>query len=205
MLLRVKMTNIYEVPADKLNEKLAGALKALEEFKMPEWAGFVKTSVARMRPPTDPEFWYKRIASILRQIYIRGVIGVSRLRIKYGGKKERGMKPEEFRKGGGKIIRTILQQAEKAGFVEKVEGKKKGRQLTKKGLEFINKIAENIKGASKEKEGREVKGGKRVEEKPVEKEKAEEKPVKEEKTEEKPVKEEKSKEKKGEKKELKEK
>jgi len=147
------MATIYEVPADKLNEKLAEALKNLEEFKMPEWASFVKTSVSRLRPPQEDSWWYKRAASILRQIYVRGVVGVNRLRLKYGGKKNRGAKPEEFRKGGGKIIRTILQQAEKAGFVEKVEGKKKGRQLTKKGLEFMNNIAreisEKIKGEEK--------------------------------------------------------
>lgn len=141
--------NIYEVPTDKLNELLAKTLKSLEEFKMPSWASFVKTSVAKLRPPTEPDFWYKRAASILRQIYVRGVVGVNRLRIRYGGKKERGSKPEEFRKGGGKMIRTILQQAEKAGFVEKADGKKKGRQLTKKGLEFMNSIAESVKGEAK--------------------------------------------------------
>jgi len=148
-ILLFKMATIYEVPADKLNEILAEALKKTEEFKMPEWASFVKTSVARARPPQERDWWYKRVASILRQIYIRGVVGVNRLRLRYGGKKNRGAKPEEFRKGGGKIVRTILRQAEKAGFVEKVEGKKKGRQLTKKGLEFINKIAEKIKGEGK--------------------------------------------------------
>jgi len=138
-------TTIYEVPADKLNEKLAAALKNLEEFKMPEWAGFVKTSTAKSRPPEDKDWWYRRAASILRQIYVRGVVGVNRLKLRYGGKKKRGAKPEEYRKGGGKIIRVILQQAERAGFVEKAEGKKKGRQLTKKGLEFMNSIVSKIK------------------------------------------------------------
>ncbi len=139
------MANIYEVPAEKFNEKLAEELKKLHEFSMPEWAVFVKTSTARARPPQESNFWYKRAASILRQIYIRGVVGVNRLKIRYGGKKKRGARPEEFRKGGGKIIRTILQQAEKAGFIEKAEGKKKGRQLTKKGLDFLNKTAESVK------------------------------------------------------------
>jgi len=50
------------------------------------------------------------------------------------------MKPPEFRKGGGKIIRTILQQAEKAGLLEKVKEKKSGRQLTKEGKELLEGI-----------------------------------------------------------------
>ena len=135
-----KKMGIYDLEAGEYNKKLAEALKQIEEFKMPEWAGFVKTSVARLRPPVETEWWYKRAASILRQIYIRGVVGVNRLKVRYGGKKERGARPEEFRRGGGKIIRTILQQAEKAGLIEKTEGKKKGRQLTKKGLGILREI-----------------------------------------------------------------
>lgn len=130
---------IYDIPADEYNKKLAEALKKLPEFEVPEWSYFVKTSVARSRPPQE-EFWHKRAASILRQIYIKGIVGVSRLRTRYGGRKIRGYKPEEFRKASGKIIRLILQQAEKAGLLEKAEGKKKGRKLTNKGIKFLESI-----------------------------------------------------------------
>lgn len=131
---------VYDIPADEYNKKLAEALKQIPEFKMPEWAAFVKTSVARERPPAETDFWYKRAASILRQIYIKGIVGVNRLRTRYGGRKNRGMKPEEFRKGSGKIIRTILQQAEKAGIVEKFKDKRAGRRLTTKGKELLDSI-----------------------------------------------------------------
>ena len=142
--------SLYDVPADEFNRKLAEALKQIEEFKMPEWAKFVKTSVHKERPPQENEFWYKRAASILRQIYIKKVVGVSRLRTRYGGRKDRGVKPERFRKGSGKIIRVILQQAEKAGFVEKFKGKKSGRQLTEKGKLFLDSIkVEEIKSKDK--------------------------------------------------------
>jgi len=138
-MAHVKMS-IYDIPVDEFNKKLAEALKTLGEFKMPEWAKFVKTSAHKERPPQDNEFWHKRAASILRQIYIKGPVGVNRLKTKYGGRKNRGMKPEEFRKASGKIIRTILQQAEKAGFVEKFKGKKSGRKLTEKGKLFLDSI-----------------------------------------------------------------
>src|SRR3989344_4890467 len=112
---------VYEIPGDKYNMKLAEALKNLPEFKMPEWAVFVKTS-------------------ILRQIYINKVVGVGRLRTRYGGKQNRGMRPSKFRKSSGKIIRVILQQAEREGLLEQAKSKKKGRQLTKKGIEFLESI-----------------------------------------------------------------
>ena len=138
-------TTIYDVASDKLNVKLAEELKKIPEFKMPEWALFVKTSTARVRVPFDNDYWYNRAASILRQVYVRGVVGVGRLRTRYGGKKNRGSKPSEFRKASGKIVRVILQQAEKAGFLDQSTTRKKGRQLTRKGLEFMNKIAESVK------------------------------------------------------------
>jgi small subunit ribosomal protein S19e len=132
--------NIYSDP-QKYNKKLAKALQGLEEFKAPEWSLFVKTGSSKERPPFDYDFWYRRAASILRQMYRSGLIGVEKLRTRYGSRKNRGMAPDKFKKSGGKIIRVILQQAEKAGFVEKAtDGKLKGRKLTAKGRAFLEGI-----------------------------------------------------------------
>lgn len=137
--------SIYEVEHRKFNEKLAEALKQIPEFKMPEWAVFVKTSVHKERPPQDEDFWYKRAASILRQLYIHEIVGVNRLKTRYGGKKDRGARKSKFRKASGKMIRTILQQAEKAGFAEQAKEKRSGRRLTDYGKKFLDEIAEQNK------------------------------------------------------------
>ena len=52
------------------------------------------------------------------------------------------MRPEKFRRASGKIIRTILQQSEKAGLLEKFieSGKRAGRRLTKQGKELMEDI-----------------------------------------------------------------
>jgi len=134
------MNDVRAIDSEKYNKLLATALKKVEEFKEPEWASFVKTSTHLKRPSTEEDFWYKRAASILRQVYIKGVVGVERLRTRYGGRKQRGQRAPEYRKGGGKIIRTILQQADAAGFTEKVKDKKPGRKLTEKGKEFLEGI-----------------------------------------------------------------
>jgi small subunit ribosomal protein S19e len=134
------MEKIKSKNPEKYNLALAKALKEVPEFKAPEWVFFVKSSVHRERPISDPDFWYKRSASILRQISIKGVVGTQRLKTRYGGKKDRGGKPSEFRKASGKIIRTILQQADSAGLTEKVTSPKPGRALTSKGKEFLESI-----------------------------------------------------------------
>ena len=136
--------SIYDINATKLITKAAEELK--KEIKMPEWAIFVKTGTSRERPPVNKDWWYTRAAAILRKIYINGPIGVSKLRTKYGGKKNRGYKPAKFYKASGKIIRTVLQQLEKAGYI-KFEEKKvhKGRVVTKKGKSFLDKLSNSLK------------------------------------------------------------
>ncbi|MCR4284568.1 MAG: 30S ribosomal protein S19e [archaeon] len=119
---------------------IAEALKKIPEFGTPEWAKYVKSGTSKERPPANDDFWFTRAASILRQLYIQGVVGVGRLRTRYGSRKDRGGRPDSFRKAGGKIIRSILQQAEAAGLVEKVAKKQHGRKLTQKGRDFLDSI-----------------------------------------------------------------
>lgn len=120
-------------------------LKQKPEFKQPEWALFVKTGQAKQRPPENGDWWYVRAASILRTLYTQGVVGVERLKSKYGSRKKRGMAPERFRKASGKIIRVIMQQATKAGLVEYIKEKRTGRKLTKAGKEWLESLASEIK------------------------------------------------------------
>ena len=137
---------VYDIDAQEYNLKLAESLKKIHEFNQPEWSIFIKTGPAKERPIEDPDFWHKRAASILKQIYKNKILGVNKFRTKYGSKKNRGYAPEKFRRAGGKIIRTILQQSDKAGFTEiakaikGVKGRKPGRQLTEKGKEFLEGI-----------------------------------------------------------------
>lgn len=141
---KTKKMSVREVPPQLLIAKTAEELKKLKEVKPPEWSKYVKTGVHKERPPEQLDWWYIRGASLLRRLYLDGPVGVSRLRVYYGGRKNRGSAPEHFRKGGGKIIRTLLQQLERAGLAEKKE--REGRKLTKKGAELLERLAREIKG-----------------------------------------------------------
>ena len=144
------MVNIYDVQQNELTEKAAQELKKVSEIKPPSWASFVKTGASKDRPPMKRDWWYIRTASVLKNLYKQGPIGVSKLRKKYGGKKNRGYKPEKFYGASGNILRKILQQLEKAGFAKKADkGVHKGRVITPKGASFLDKIASNIAGPRK--------------------------------------------------------
>ncbi|HEC77354.1 MAG TPA: 30S ribosomal protein S19e [Thermoplasmatales archaeon] len=136
------MTTAYDVPAEPLIKKLAEKLKNEFKIEEPTWAKWVKTGMHKERPPENPEWWYIRVASILRKIYMRGPIGVSRLRKFYGGRRDRKSKPYKHVKGSGSIVRKALQQLEEAGLVEKVADK--GRRITPKGQSLVDNTSQEI-------------------------------------------------------------
>lgn len=131
--------SIKETDAGELIEKLATEFQKNEHLKQPEWSRFVKTGVHKERPPEQENWWHIRAASIFRRLYLNPGIGVGKLRKLYGGRKNRGHKPEHKYKASGKIIREIVHQLEKAELVKTEKGK--GRTVTKKGKEFLNTIS----------------------------------------------------------------
>ena len=167
------MGTIYDCDQSELVEKASGELKKINAVKAPSWAAFVKTGVQKERPPANRDWWHTRAASVLRQIYRKGPIGVSKLRTAYGGKKNRGYKTEHFYRGSGSILRKILQQLEAAGFVKKEEKNiHKGRVLTAEGKKFLDAVAlqisvirpqqkKEVKSESKKEDAKEEKAEKR--------------------------------------------
>ena len=157
------MPTVYDVEAQELIIKAAEELKKIPEIKAPPWAAFVKTGMHKERPPVKNDWWHIRTASILRAVYRLGPVGVSKLRTKYGGKKNRGVKKEHFYKGSGNILRKSLQQLEKAGFVKFAEkGVHKGRVITPKGKSFLDKIAIQIHGLGQRREIKQIEPSKEV-------------------------------------------
>jgi small subunit ribosomal protein S19e len=129
---------VFDGKTNETIDKIAEALKPV--VKIPEWAHFIKTGPGKERLPDDPEWYLKRTAAILRTVYIRGPVGVAKLRVKFGNKKNRGHKPGRFTPAGGKIIRTALQQLEKAQLIEfKKIDNHSGRIVTAKGRSLVDK------------------------------------------------------------------
>jgi small subunit ribosomal protein S19e len=137
------MTSVKDVQSEALIMRAAEQMKKMEQIKPPEWASYAKTGVDRQRPPTQDDWWYIRSAAVLRKIYIRNALGVSKLRKAYGGRKNLGHQPEHKRMASGAVIRKILQQIEAEGLVKTEKGK--GRKITPKGQSFLDKIVRELK------------------------------------------------------------
>jgi len=138
---------VREVNPKVILARLKEELKKLSELQPPQWSHFIKTGVHKERLPEQPDWWHTRAASLLRRVYLDGPVGITRLRSYYGGRQNRGQAPEHFRKAGGKIIRTILQQLEQTGLVRKVE--RGGRKITPKGAAMLENLVKQIKGEEK--------------------------------------------------------
>ena len=134
------MTTVYDIDPDVLLHELAERLKN-ENVSVPEWAKWVKTGTHREKAPFQEDWWYLRLASVFRKIYILGPIGTIRLSAEYGGKTDMGTKPYHARKGSRSIVRKCLQQLEQLGYVEH---NKKGRVVTPKGRSYLDKLSDEI-------------------------------------------------------------
>ncbi len=123
---------IYDVPAAMLIEEVAKDLKA--KVKKPAFADYVKTGSHKERAPSNPDWYFYRMASVLYRAYKEGNTGTGSLRTYYGGRKNRGVKPEQKRKASGKVIRSCLQMLEKEGLLKKG---KFGRKVSPKGEKYL--------------------------------------------------------------------
>lgn len=139
---------LFDVEQGKLVGALAAELKRQQVVTPPDWSHYAKTGHHRERPPVDSDWWYTRAASILRIVYLRGPVGTQKLRLHYGGRKNRGVAPDRFFPAAGNHLRKILQQLEAAKLVKQEEkGAHKGRVLTPLGIKFIHAVGGVVRAA----------------------------------------------------------
>jgi small subunit ribosomal protein S19e len=135
------MSTVLDVKGSELVKLAAQKLKGT--LKKPNYLNYVKSGSHRERVPNDPDFWYMRSASILRQVYLNGPIGVSSLRTRYGAKKEHSVHRHHHIRAGGSIISDAFVQLESVGLIKKT---KKGRVITPHGKSFLDKLSKEITG-----------------------------------------------------------
>lgn len=122
-----------------MNDKLVAQIKNIKEVQAPEWAAFVKTGANKERPPVNPDWWEVRVASVLSKINKYGPVGTNSLAKQYGGRRNRGNKPDKKCSGSRNIVRKCIQQLEKAKLIKQVSAPKAGKVLTKEGKDLLNK------------------------------------------------------------------
>ncbi len=134
------MANAYEVDASELVRAAAEGLKSVIR-QQPDYMHYSKSGAGRERPPSNQDFWYIRNASLMRHLYTDGPLGLSRLKKRYGGRKEHVLHRRHHVDAGGSIITDALNALEQASLVKKTA---KGRELTPKGRSFLDKLSSGL-------------------------------------------------------------
>ncbi len=139
------MVTHYDVPAEALIEAVAG--KLADEIDEPDWARYAKSGTDRQFPPDQDDFWFVRAASVLRTVAIDGPVGVERLATAYGGAKagtnRYGVAPRHRTDASRKQLRTMLQQLEEAGYLERPPNDE-GRVLSAAGQSLLDSTAGEV-------------------------------------------------------------
>jgi small subunit ribosomal protein S19e len=136
------MATAYDVPAEKLIPRIAEELKKVDTIKPPEWAAFVKTGRHREKSPIEEGWWFVRSAAVLRKIYVDGPIGTTRLAAAFGGKADKGSKPNKAVRGSRSIARAVVQQLEKSQLIQK--DRDGGRTATGKGRKLVDNLSTQL-------------------------------------------------------------
>src|SRR5439155_1449271 len=69
------MTTAYDVPPLLRIERIKEKLQAEGKIKPPEWAAFARTGVNTEKAPVQKDWWYRRVAAVLRKVYLHGPVG----------------------------------------------------------------------------------------------------------------------------------
>jgi small subunit ribosomal protein S19e len=118
--------------------KLVEQLEKMDSIQAPQWAPFVKTGVHKERPPVQDNWWYIRCASVLQKVAKHGPVGTNSIAKMYGGRQNRGVRPDIKKPASRNIVRKCLQQLEQAGLVHaNTYGNKAGKIVTAEGRKLL--------------------------------------------------------------------
>merc|ERR1711970_1544410 len=145
--MSLQSVGVKDVDQQVFTKALAAFLKKSGKVKLPEWVDLVKTNVAKELAPYDEDWYYTRLASMARHIYVRSPVGVATMTKIYGVRRNNGSCPSHWRRGSGSIARKGLQALEQLKLVEKDSNG--GRKLTSQGRRDLDRIAAQIKQANK--------------------------------------------------------
>jgi small subunit ribosomal protein S19e len=136
------MTSAYDVPPGLLIERLKEHLEKEAKVKPPEWARFARTGAHTEKAPVQKDWWYRRVAAVLRKVYVQGPVGTTHLAAEFGGRRDDGSAPYHPRRGSRSIAREAMQQLEALGYVSKID--KKGRTITPAGRKLLDGLSHHI-------------------------------------------------------------
>jgi small subunit ribosomal protein S19e len=140
------MATVKDIAADKFIAALALHLENSNKFPAPKNVDIIKTASINELAPLNEKWYYIRLASVFRGLYINNGRGVGAIARTYGGNGTTKIahKKEHSYSGSRGNVRYALKQLDAAKFTSKKAGKN-GRFLTDAGRRELDNIAKTLK------------------------------------------------------------
>ena len=142
------MATVKDIPAQKFVATLAAHLKKSGKYELPAMHDLIKTGCHKELPPQDADWYYLRLAAVVRKIYLNGGMGVNCLAHAFGGKYWASMARKHHGKAASGNIRFAVQALEAAKLIGKKEGRT-GRFITAAGRRELDVIATTMAKAAR--------------------------------------------------------
>lgn len=133
---------IYEVRPEKFNEALKSYIKSTNKVVPPQDHDIMKTGEGRQQAPTEDDWYFTRMASIMRQISIRGEVTPEFLAEKYGNRKNRGCRPSKYVGAYRELGVSVLENLKNMGWINTESSQD---MLTEKGKTVVREIIEKVR------------------------------------------------------------
>ena len=143
--------SVKDVSAAQFIAAYAAYLQKSGKIQLPKNVELLKTGLTKELAPVDLDWYYTRMATVARRVYLCPGVGVGALSKYFGGVDNKTCMRQHHRRGARGVLRHILIQMESNGLVETnhmetAEGSKvtSGRTLTAKGRREMDRVARSV-------------------------------------------------------------
>lgn len=112
------MEQVHRVQAVPLLKAIEGTLKANTAIKLPKDHDLIKTGSGRQYSPDSPDWFYTRMAAIVRLAMRKGRVSLKGLGSRFGARKNRGVRPSGFTRGSSFVNGAAVAELESIGWFD---------------------------------------------------------------------------------------
>lgn len=135
------MEQAYRIKAAPLIEAIKETLKNNGNITLPKDSDLIKTSHGKQYTPEDSNWFYTRMAAIVRTAMCKGTVSLKSLERKYSCRKNAGVRPSRYAKGSNFVIESAIEQLIKIQWFNFANKKD---ILTSSAKETLSEIMEKI-------------------------------------------------------------
>ncbi|KAI5148369.1 small subunit ribosomal protein S19e [Enteropsectra breve] len=135
------MDSVFRVQPKPLINAIVDTLKSNGNISLPENHDIIKTGHGKQYSPENPDWYYVRMAAIVRQAMRFGTVSRKGLAHRYGIRKNRGVRPTKFARASDFVNHSAIEELKKIGWFN---FDNEENILTKEAKDILGEIVDKI-------------------------------------------------------------